>query len=159
MKKIILLLSLSVVIASMFELAGAKDKATQTKETAKDRSSVTTPTPWCPIVGTARAAEQGSPVLKDENGVETQCSNLSRSKTGLCHFHACMYRNRVLDITWDRNYTKKPFVAVENTCHYTNFCSVVCIFCSFCSFFLWKWLGLNFITKILAGLLFKGIKM
>jgi len=70
MKKIILLLSLSVVIASMFELAGAKDKAMQTKETAKDRSSVTTPTPWCPIVGTAKAAEQGSPILKDENGVE-----------------------------------------------------------------------------------------
>ena len=40
------------------------------------------------------------------------------------------------DKTWDRNYTKKSFVAVENTCHNTSFCSVVCILCSFCSFFL-----------------------
>jgi hypothetical protein len=70
MKKIILLLSLSVVIASMYELAGAKDKAPQIKETVKDRNIITTTISWCPIVGTARAAEQGFPVLKDENGVE-----------------------------------------------------------------------------------------
>ncbi len=52
--------------------------------------------PKCHIHLKCKEVTQCSYINKDENGVETQCSNLSRSKTGLCHFHACMYRNRVL---------------------------------------------------------------
>lgn len=51
--------------------------------------------PKCHSHVKCRDVTQCSYINKDDNGEEHQCESFSRSKTGYCHYHSTVYKNKI----------------------------------------------------------------